>query len=104
MASGYIYVAGIYSKTNENTNIIGDADNRYFNKYLSDTPIHGDGLGFLGSSVKYGSPIFVRNKYGDALAAGYSPGTVPDHSNMVNGYFYQSGIGSRAVVVCGEGL
>ena len=89
------YVAGIYSSTNSNTEIIGKADARYYNKYASSISIPGDGMGKLGNTANYpyssSSPIIIRGGSGVFF------------SNYFNGISY-SEVGSRAVVVCGAGL
>ena len=92
--SNFEFVAGIYSSTNSNTNIIGKADARYYNKYDSNTPIPGDGIGKLGASISYPSvnyPIIVR-RISRSVNSPYD-----------NGNSFSTG-SSRAVVVCGEGL
>ena len=61
----YEYVAGIYTTSN---GVVAKADNRYSNKYDSNTSIPGDGVGKLGFSAKYPSSdynaIFVRGGSG----------------------------------------
>ena len=92
--SNYEYVAGIYSTTDSDTNIIGKADARYYNKYASNTSIPGDGMGKLGFSASYpfsSYPIIIRS-YNGALSSPYY------------GASSSSKRGSRAVVVCGAGL
>ena len=88
-------VAGIYSSTNSDTNIIGKADARYYNKYASNTSIPGDGMGKLGFSASYPSsntyPIIERSGSGVFYSSNRAGS---GNSNK----------GSRAVVVCGEGL
>ena len=90
----YEYVAGIYSSTNSDTNIIEKADGRYYNKYASSTSIPGDGmeiLGFRSSYPKYsGRPIIRR---------GSSTGGIDPANGNSSSYD-----GCRAVVVCGAGL
>lgn len=92
--SNYEYVAGIYSSTNRDTNIIGKADARYYNKYASNTSIPGDGMGKLGFSATYpisSLPIIRRS----------SDGVLRSSMHDGSSYSYD---GSRAVVVCGAGL
>lgn len=95
MAYGrYEFVAGIYSSTNSYTNVIGNADARYYNKYDTNTSIIGDGIGKLGFTNTYplsGSPILGRSGNG---YYGIYQSTGDSNSNN----------GSRAVVVCGTGL
>ena len=90
----YEYVAGIYSSTNNATNIIENADSRYYNKYDSKTSIPGDGMEILGFRSSYptysGRPIIRR---------GSSTGGIDPANGNSSSYD-----GSRAVVVCGAGL
>lgn len=90
----YEYVAGIYSSSNGATNIIFNADARYYNKYETSTSKAGDGMGKLGTGIANISSRFpaIRRSYYGVLNS--------DHSD---GYSYNN-IGSRAIVVCGEGL
>lgn len=93
------YVAGIFSNANNYTSVIANSDNRYYNKYISNTPIKGDGLGLFGAKLSWisaGSPIFSRG-YGMLNAESSSGGT--NSSSTL--YYWNS---SRAVVVCGSGL
>lgn len=90
------YATGIYLSTNSNTEIIGKADARYYNKYASKTSIPGDGMGKLGFSATYPFstyPIVIRSIRG-ILSSDFDSGND----------FRSKAIGSRAVVVCGAGL
>ena len=91
----YEYVAGIYSSTDSSTNIIGNADSRYYNKYDSKTSVPGDGMGKRGASATYPSSYYpiIKRSYNGILASEcfYNPN-------------FNSLYSSRAVVVCGPGL
>ena len=92
------YVAGIFTSTNNYTNAIGEADNRYFNEYSSNNPINGDGMGIFGFAAKYPSidnPILRRG--GGILY-------VNNDNNGTYGIYASSLASSRAVIVCGTGL
>lgn len=95
--SNYEYVAGIYSSTNNYTNIIGNADARYYNKYASSTSIPGDGMGKLGFSAFYPSSSY------NSIIKRSKDGALSSETRFDNGNSFSTGT-SRAVVVCGAGL
>lgn len=91
----YEYVAGIGSTSNGYTDVIFNADARYYNKYESSTSKAGDGMEKFGSAAAYpssSSPIIIRSRNGVLCS-----------NNFIIGNTYSNG-GSRAVVVCGAGL
>ena len=99
----YENVAGIYTSTNEYTNIIGNADARYYNKYDSEISKPGDAMGIFTRWKNYPSssnPILRRGTWFDMCNSEADEG---------RGEFYIAGtgsrnVGTRAVVVCGTGL
>ena len=99
------FVAGIYTSTNVYTNVIGNSDARYYNKYISDTPIAGDGIGLFGFTAYYPSssdrPIFTRSCDSAYGSGGKDLGAFRIGSSEGNKVSY---VTSRAVVVCGTGL
>ena len=88
----YEYVAGIGTSTNNNANVIANADSRYYNKYTSNS-IAGDGMGKFGNMVRWpfsSYPILLRSGEG-VLYSDNAGGCGPTG-------------GARAVVVCGAEL
>ncbi len=91
------YVAGIYPASNSNMNVIFNADARYYNKYESYVSKAGDGIGKFGVNTQYpsaGAPILRRGCFG----------VLYSNNNDGSSNSYGKDNGSRAVVVCGEGL
>lgn len=100
LINGYKAVSGIFSSTNNYTNIIGNADSRYYNKYAYSTSIAGDGMGIFGQSATYPTaqyPTFIRKGIFGADSdnwGGYGSGVGCGSSN----------ISTYAVVVCGTDI
>lgn len=99
--SVYENVAGIYTSTNEYTNIIGSADARYYNKYDSEISKPGDAMGIFTRWKHYPSssrPILRRGTWFDMCNSEVDEGKGRFYSDS---YRY---VGTRAVVVCGTGI
>ena len=100
LINGYKAVSGIFSSTNNYTNIIGNADSRYYNKYAYSTSIAGDGMGIFGQSATYPTaqyPTFIRKGIFGADSdnwGGYGSGVGCGSSN----------ISTYVVVVCGTDI